>query len=152
MRREHLTISLILAVLVLSCSPSSSEHLEANKALVSRFSEAINAEDWDALDGAVDALYTADYVWHLPGLRPPVRGPEEVKQVFRFLVESTPGYQATIEDLVVMGDKAAARLRVRRINPDTGKAQHRTSMMINRLEEAKFAEDWQLASEWEDEA
>ena len=91
-------------------------------------------------------------MWHLPGIGEPVRGPEGVKQVFHYFVESTPGYWATVEDILVMGDKAAARLLVRRTDPDTGKVQHRTSIMLNYLEGGKFAEDWQLASPWEDEA
>ena len=121
-------------------------------ASLQRILDALNARDWDALDRAVDALFTAGYVWHLPGARPPVRGPEEVKQVFRFLVNATPGYRATIEDLVAAETKSAARLRVRRTDPETGKAQQRTSIMINHLEDDKFVTGWQLASEWEDEA
>jgi ketosteroid isomerase-like protein len=121
-------------------------------ASLQRILDALNAQDWDALDGAVDALFAADYVWHLPGARPPVRGPEEVKQVFRFLVNATPGYKATIEDLVAAETKSAARLRVRRTDPETGKSQQRTSIMINHLEGDKFVTGWQLASEWEDEA
>ena len=120
-------------------------------ASLERILDALNTQDWDALDRAVDALFTADYVWRLPGARPPVRGPEEVKQVFRFLVNATPGYRATIEDLVAAETKSAARLRVRRTDPETGKVQQRTSIMINHLEDDKFVMGWQLASEWEDE-
>jgi predicted ester cyclase len=117
-----------------------------------RILDALNTKDWDTLDNVVDDVYVADYVWHLPGIREPVRGPEAVKQTFHYLLEATPGYRATSEDVLVMGDKAAARLLVHRTDPDTGKAQHRTSLMINHLEDGKFAEDWQLASAWEDDA
>jgi len=119
---------------------------------IQRILDPLNARDWDAFDKAVDELFTADYVWHLPGLRDPVRGPDGFKQTVRSGVESSPGYRATIEDILVMGNKGAARLMERRTDPATGKAQHHTLIMINHLRDGKFAEDWQLISRWEDEA
>jgi hypothetical protein len=39
-----------------------------------------------------------------------------------------------------------------RTDPETGKAQHLTSIMICHLRGGKFAEDWQVVSPWEDDA
>ena len=118
---------------------------------VQRILDALNTGDWGALDKAADELFSADYVWHLPGLRDPVRGPDGFKQTVRSGVESSPGYRATIEDVLTMGDRAAARLVERRTDPATGKTQHHTVIMINHLKVGKFAEDWQLVGPWEDE-
>jgi predicted ester cyclase len=117
-----------------------------------RILDAFNKMDWDALDTVVKEFFVADHVWHLPGLGDPVRGHEGFKQGMRHMVESSPGYRATIEDLLVVKDKAAVRLMAHRTNPATGRMQRLTSILITHLEGGKLAEDWQLASPWEDEA
>jgi ketosteroid isomerase-like protein len=116
-----------------------------------RWVEALNAKDWDAFDKLMDELYTDDYVGHLPVAQDPVRGPEGMKQYFRNVLESIPGYHAMVEDVLVAGDKGAARFTGRRTDPATGKKQRLTGIMINRFVSGKFAEDWQLVGPWEDE-
>ncbi len=116
-----------------------------------RIVDALNTKDWGALGKVVDELIVTDYVWHLPGIQDPVCGPEGWKQLMRSLVESTPGYRATIEDLFVVGDKAATRFLSHRSDPETGKAQRMTGLLISHLRGGKFAEDWEVVSPWEDE-
>ena len=116
-----------------------------------RILDALNTKDWGVFDKVVDELFVTDYVWHLSGIQDPVRGPEGFKQTLRSAVESWPDYRATIEDILVMGDKAAARLMEHRTDPETGKAQHCTSIMIDHLKGGKFADDWQVVSPWEDD-
>ena len=117
---------------------------------IQRILDALNTQEWDSLDQVVNELFVADYVWHLPGIRATVRGPDGFKQAVRNRVESNPGLRTTIEDILVMGDKAATRLVTHRTDPATGKAQHNTILMISHLQDGKFAEDWQLFSQWED--
>ena len=47
---RYVSIPMILALLVVGCSPAPSEQLEANKDLVHQFTAATNAADWDAFD------------------------------------------------------------------------------------------------------
>jgi predicted ester cyclase len=116
-----------------------------------RILDAVNARDWNALGKLVDESFTIDYVCYLPGMGEPARGPEGFKRGIRGMAESNPGYRATVEDALVMGDKAAARLMIHRTDPATGKAQRCSSIMLNHLRGRQFAEDWQLVSPWEDE-
>jgi hypothetical protein len=80
-----------------------------------------------------------------------VRGPEGLKQYFRGVIEAIPDYQATVEDHFLSGDKGAARFIARRTDPATGKAQRLTGISISHLEGGKFAEEWELIGQWEDE-
>ena len=112
-----------------------------------RWVELLNAKDWDAFDRLVDEVVTGDYVGHLPGAQGPVRGPEGLKQYFHAF-----NFHSTIEDVLAAGDKAAVRFTARRTDPVTGKAQRATVVMISHLKGGKFAEDWEMAGPWEDEA
>ena len=112
---------------------------------------ALNTKDWSALGKVVDETFDADYVWHLPGVQDPVCGREAWKQLMRNLVEASPDYQATLEDVFVVGDKAAARFSSQRRDPATGKAQRMTGLMISHFRDDRFAEDWEVGSPWEDE-
>lgn len=114
--------------------------------------DAVNARDWDALDRLIDQAVVSDYVGHLPGARNPVRGLLEVKQYSRNVVGAIPGFHSTIEDVFVAGDKAAARFTARRTDPATGKRQRAMVVYICHLEGGKYAEDWEVAGPWEDEA
>ena len=119
---------------------------------ITRIVEAMNAQDWEALDKLQDTYVTGEYIGHLPGASSLVRGPEGLKQYFRSVVGSMPGYRATIEDIFTIGDKGAARFRGRITDPATGKVQFATVLMISHLKEGKSVEDWEIAGEWEDEA
>jgi ketosteroid isomerase-like protein len=117
-----------------------------------RILSALNAKDWGAFDKVVDELFATDYVWHLPGAREPVLNRDGFKQRIWGAVQAWPDFRVEIEDVLVMGDKAAARLAEYRTDPETGQAQRLTSLMIHHTKDGRFAEDWQLISAWEDEA
>jgi len=119
---------------------------------ISRFVEGISKPDWEAFDKLVDTTVAGEYIGHLPGISGPVRGPEGLKQYFRGVVASIPGYYATIEDIFAVGDKGAARFKGQRTDPATGKMQLITGLLISHLKGGKFVEDWELVGEWEDEA
>ena len=120
--------------------------------ILRRWLDALNAKDWDAFDRLVDEAVTRDYVGHLPGAQDPVRGPEGVKQYFRGVIKALPNYRGTVEDVLAAGDNAAVRFTARRTDPVTGKAQRSTVVLISHLQSGKFAEDWEVAGPWEDEA
>ena len=117
--------------------------------ILQRWMEILNARDWDAFDKLVDGALTPDYVGHLPG--GPVRGAAGMKQAFRSIVGSIPGYRATIEDVVAAGDKGAARMTTHRTDPASGKTQCLPVLLFSRMKGDKFAEDWELIGAWQDE-
>lgn len=78
---------------------------EENKALVTRFFEAINAGNIDALDEFV----AEDFVEHeeIPGL--PSRGRDAAKDAFALFKSAFPNLQMTAEEMLADGDKVVVR-------------------------------------------
>jgi ketosteroid isomerase-like protein len=114
--------------------------------------EVISSRDLTAIDRMVDEEYTADYVWHLPGLTGLQPGPAGVKSMFREILAGNPNFIPTLEDMLVDGDKVAARHTFRRTDPATGKPQHCSDLEIFRMVGDKIAELWELLGPWEDDA
>jgi len=117
-----------------------------------RLVDAENARDWSTLDKLLDESVSRDYVGSLPGARNSVRGLNELKQWFHNVVAAIPGSHSTVEDTFMTGDRAAARFTARRTDPATGKTQRAMVLLLRRLEAGKFAEDWEVAGPWQDEA
>lgn len=116
-----------------------------NKALAQEAVEAFNRGDLDA----AGRLFTADYVDHDPSRAGLPTGPEGVKQAWSMMRAAFPDLQATIEDVIVEGDKVAVRGTVRGTHrgelmgiPPTGKQVTVTLIDINRIENGKLAERW----------
>jgi len=122
------------------------------KEYVHRLVDAENAGDWDKVGQLLDESISSDYIGHLPGARDAVRGINELKQWFRHVVAAIPGFHSTTEDIFIVGDKVAARSTARRTDPATGKTQRATVLMVRRLKDGKFAEDWQVAGPWQNDA
>ncbi|MEU2120306.1 ester cyclase [Nocardia niwae] len=119
--------------------------LEANKALVRRFYQEIDAGDVDAMDD----LVAEDYLDHspppFPGLGP---GREGLKQAFRMFWAATPG-RHVIEDQVAEGDRVVTRLTAHGRHtgdlpgiPATGNELTMTGTAIHRIADGKIAEKW----------
>jgi predicted ester cyclase len=80
---------------------------ETNKAVVRRFIEAINSQDFAALD----ELVTDDFVRHSGSSgQPQVRGLGGLKELLRREAATFPDAREAIHFLVAEGDKVAARL------------------------------------------
>ena len=141
-----LLVLLIFAVLLVACGPSQSNRLVANKHLVQRFTNAINAADWDALD----ELLTEDFRRHsqaTPDVR--VNSREEFKKMQEFFLLSIPDQQITIEMLIAEGDKIAAYATYTGTQtgamgemPPTGKSFESKLLSIFHFEEGRIAELW----------
>lgn len=102
--------------------------------------------------GAVDELYTSDFVYHSP--RNPDFDREGLKQGLGAYVAAFPDVQMTIEDMFAAGDRVAVRFTARGTHqgeymgvPPTGKQVTVTSILIHRLAGGRMVEDW----EWEDQ-
>jgi steroid delta-isomerase-like uncharacterized protein len=147
MRRSGFPLSFFLAVVVVSCSPSTTEQLEANKNLVRQFAAVLNAADWDALD----ALLAEDFRRHSQATTemPELNSREEFKRLQQMYLESFPDQRVTIEMLVAEGDKVAGLASYAGTNtgplgnvPATGKSAELKFLSIFRIEGGRIAELW----------
>ena len=146
MYKRNLLITLIFATIVVACCPSPSKQLKANKNLVNRFTEALNAADWEGLDD----LLTEDFSRHCqatPGVQ--VNSPEEFKKLQQSFLSSMPDQKITIEMLIAEGDKVAAYATYSGTQtgpmeefPITGKFVEFKFLSIFRIKEGKIAELW----------
>ena len=86
---------------------------EANKAIVQRYQDALNANNLEALDEIVAPdLHTPDM---LPGFP---SGLEGAKRIHEVTLAAWPDFHVAIEDLIAEGDLVAARITM------TGTALH----------------------------
>jgi steroid delta-isomerase-like uncharacterized protein len=146
MRLRNLVIPLILLTLTVACCPSPADQLEANKDLVNRFSAAINAADWDALDG----ILTEDFRRHCqatPDVQ--VNSRDEFKQLQQSFLISMPDQKITTEMIIAEGDKVAfygiysgTQTGPMGEFPITGKSAEINFMSIFRIEAGRIAELW----------
>ena len=114
-----------------------------NEVLWRRWIQAYN----DRNTGEEEALRTADYVAHTPGL-PPFDNASWKQFIWGFST-SFPDLHLTIEDLVSEDGKVAARVTFRGTQrgefmgiPSTGKQVTFSSMEMNRVVGGKVAEHW----------
>lgn len=117
---------------------------EVASALLDRYAAAINAHDTSSFP----ELFTAGYIQH-SGRSP--SGLAAQIENFRRILAVMPDLQLRIEDRIIAGDKVVARTTysathsqaIRGVAP-TGKAFTFQTIDIWRLEDAKFAEHWDL--------
>ena len=117
---------------------------EANKALVRRFYEQLDAGNYDV----VDELVAEDYLDHSPPPFPWPPGREGVKESCRVFGAATPGVHV-IEDQIAEGDRVVTRLLCRGVHtgdlpgiPATGNAMEMTATVIHRIADGKLVEKW----------
>jgi steroid delta-isomerase-like uncharacterized protein len=136
----------VLMMLMVACGPCPEEQLAANKQLVERFMEAINAADWDALDD----LLTEDFKRHCQATPDvPVNSLEEFKQLQLSFFATMPDQRIEGEMLIAEGDKVAAYGTYSGTMtgpmgelPATGKYAEMKFMTIFRIEDGRIAELW----------
>jgi steroid delta-isomerase-like uncharacterized protein len=119
---------------------------ESNKAAVRRFHDAFNAGD---LDGAA-AVFAPNAVVHTSGAPDPLTV-EGFKQFGRVFLSAFPGGTATIEDMIVEGNKVVSRITYRGTHtgdmmgiPPTGKSVTVSEMIIDQFADGKIVESWRL--------
>ncbi len=118
------------------------------EALARRFFAAVNDDDLDALDD----LATDDIVGHVSPVIPfPGRGKglAGVKENIAVLRAAFPDAEATLEDLVVQGDRTAARLTLRGTHEGeaqgvapTGASVEVPALGLVRFEDGRAVEYW----------
>lgn len=146
MVKSYLIITLIFAALLVTCGPSASDQLNANKNLIQRFTAATNAADWDAFD----ELLTDNFTRHCqatPNVQ--VKSRDEFKKLQESFLVSIPDQKITLEMLIAEGDKVAAYATysgtftgpMGEFQP-TGKSVESKFISIFRTEEGRIAELW----------
>ncbi len=146
MKTTPLLLSTTLAWLFIGCGPSLEPQLEANKAVVERFVEVMNSQDFDLLDD----LVAPDLVRHsqaTPELN--IRSLEEFKQFLQQTLEAFPDTHQEINMMIAEGDKVAVYATLTGTQkgtmgpfPASGKQVSSQFLGILRVEEGKIAEIW----------
>ena len=123
---------------------------EANKALIARYIEVIDANDssdWSVLDEFI----AEDVVAHsplLPGCTPDREGIKQAAEIFR---QATPG-QHEIRTQVAEGDLVVSHIVARGVHagellgiPATGNEIETEGIAIHRIADGKIVEHWQVS-------
>ncbi len=144
MRLRHVPVATLLVGI--GCAPSATPQLDANRDLVRRFTEVLNAADWDALD----ELLTEDFSRHsdaTPDMQ--VTSRAEFTALQDTFIASIPDQRVTIEMMVGEGDKVAVYATYAGTNtgpiaglPATGKSVALKFLSIFRIEGGRIAELW----------
>ena len=118
--------------------------LEENKAIVRRYQQAYNTNDFEAL---AEVLAVEVRTPNITSGMPP--GLEGAKAVHQKTLLGMPDYCTTIEDLIAEGDKVVARVRMTGTHTGnfygiapTGRRVNLTSIYIVRIAEGKIVEHW----------
>lgn len=118
---------------------------EANKALVRRYFEAIDARRDPAM---LDEFLAPDFLTHNP---PPGFAPdrEGQKQAFAHFLAATPDGYHVIDDMIAEGDKVATRVTAYGTQtgelfgiPPTGRWLKTSGIAIHRLADGQIVEHW----------
>jgi predicted SnoaL-like aldol condensation-catalyzing enzyme len=96
----------------------------------------------------VDELCSPDYVGHMAGVPQPVRGPDQLKQIFSaylaaFDVDDTPQFLVAEDDMVVVHDTFRLKHKGEFQGlPATGKEATLSGTDIYRIVGGKIVEQW----------
>jgi predicted ester cyclase len=117
--------------------------LEENKAIVRRFIDTYNEQNFDLLDDLVAPDYV-DHTNHLQGL-------ESLKQLMGMGIKAFPDWHETIEDIIAEGDKVWVRLAYTGTHTGEGfglvpTGNKITCMVVDiyRIVNGKLAEYWNV--------
>lgn len=118
---------------------------ETNKVVMHRFVEFINT----ANEKLAEELISIDAIFHVPGQPGPMRGPAGYLTIIGMMRAGFPDIQWTLEEMVVEGDKVAARFTMRGMHqgiffgiPPSGKKIVVQAMNIYHLSNGKFIEEY----------
>lgn len=117
---------------------------ETSKLVMSRFVDFINT----ASEQLAAELISPDASFHVPGRPEPVVGPAGYLEIIGMMRGGFPDVQWTLEELIVEGEKVAARFTMRDTHqntffdvPPTGKKVEIQAMNFYRLSGGQFIEE-----------
>ncbi len=79
-----------------------------NKAMFSRFHDAMNTGDAELISKTIDEVFEPDVLIRTP-LPVQATGAQALKQVWAILLRAFPDVHITVEDVIAEGDKVVAR-------------------------------------------
>ena len=116
-----------------------------NKALVRRFIDYINNDPF----APIDEFFATSYAYHNSSM-PDVKDLSSLKDFNAAAYRVFPDIRFTIEDMVAEGDKVVYRASARGTHKGefmgiapTGKEVTLTTIVISRIANGKFQEDWE---------
>jgi steroid delta-isomerase-like uncharacterized protein len=119
-----------------------------NKAIFTRFIDAMNTHDDEVISSTIDKLFEPDALINTP-LPIEATGAEKQKEVFRRLHRAFPDLHVTVEDLIAEADKVVGRNTVTGTHQGeymglqpTGKRVTYKEIFIFRLADGRIAETW----------
>lgn len=123
-----------------------SSSAEENKALVRRYYEVFQEEDFEVLD----EVLASDYTLHgIPGAEEELTGRDAVEEYLRDLLQAFPDLTSTFEELVAEDDTVAYRASMTGTHegefmgiPATGETVTIEGTGFFRIEDGKIAEAW----------
>ena len=119
--------------------------IEANKAVMQRFTEFINT----ASEKLATELVSPNAIFHVPGRPEPMRGLAGYLAIIGMMRSGFPDIQWTLEDTVEEADKVAARFTMRGTHkgaffgvPPTGKKIEVQAMNFYRFSSGQIVEEY----------
>ena|SRR6266545_1201329 len=119
-----------------------------NKAMFSRFHDAMNTGDAELISKTIDEVFEPDVLIRTP-LPVQATGAQALKQVWAILLRAFPDVHITVEDVIAEGDKVVARDTVTGTHqgeymgvPPTGKSVTYNEIFILRFVKGRIAETW----------
>lgn len=126
----------------------TSTQTATNKAIFTRFCDAMNSGDEKVISATIDELVEPDAVIRTP-LPIAATGAQALKEVFAQLHRAYPDLHVAIEDMIAEGDRVVARNSVTGTHrgeymglPPTGRSVHYNEIFIFRFAGGRIAETW----------
>jgi steroid delta-isomerase-like uncharacterized protein len=146
MQTRAIVTAITLFVIAVGCTTSLNDALNANKDLVRKFTEAVNAADWDELAEIV----ADDFTRHSAATAgPPVTSRDDFIELQKDFLSSIPDQHVRLEKLVAEGNFVAALATYSGTQtgpmgefPATGKTVQAPVLLMFRIEFGRIAELW----------
>lgn len=146
--RVLLWTSLIPMALTVSCGPSESDQLEANKELIRHvITEGVNTGDLEVFGN----MLASDYSRHSQATSemPEIRGVEAMLAFLQAQYAAFPDYHEEIDLMIAEGDKVAyittgtgTHMGPLGDIPPTGKKMEIVNFVVQRIQNGRIAETW----------
>lgn len=137
---------LVIAGLLLASGPTAyaqDDASEANKAVVTRYFEALQAQDIDALGAVLDEVIAPGYVEHFGVEETVYDDLETLIQSWADIFAAMGAFDFQVEDMIAEGDRVVTRFTVSFMDSEV----EITGMQISRLEDGKIVESWENSDE-----